>query len=87
MIGFIGHFDTARDYTLQFIVKTHTLTSVHSQFIVKTHTLTSVHSLIFTAVARWRLPTADVSLPLGSRTIHGLSFLQQQLTTTEPHQF
>jgi hypothetical protein len=40
VIGFIEHFDTARDYTLQF-----TITHTH------THTHTSVHSHIFTVVA------------------------------------
>jgi hypothetical protein len=36
MIGFIGLFDIARDYTLQHII---------------THTHTSVHAHVFTAVA------------------------------------
>jgi hypothetical protein len=40
MIRFIGLFDTARDYTLQFTV-THT----------HTHTHTNVHSHIFTTAA------------------------------------
>jgi hypothetical protein len=39
MTGFIGLFDTARNYTLQFAVK-HT----------HTHTHTNVHSHVFTAV-------------------------------------
>jgi hypothetical protein len=32
------------------------------------HTHTSVHSNVFTIVAWWRLPNADVTLPLGSRS-------------------
>jgi hypothetical protein len=39
VLGLIGLFDTAHDYTLQLIV-THT------------HTHTSVHSHVFTAIAR-----------------------------------
>jgi hypothetical protein len=58
--GFIGLFDTARDYTLQFT-------------ITYTHTYTSVHSY---AVARYRLPTADVPLPPD---------LSYQLLTTTAH--
>jgi hypothetical protein len=48
MTEFIGLFDTARDYTLQFTI---------------THA--SVHSLVFSAVAWYQLPTADVPLPPG----------------------
>jgi hypothetical protein len=66
MTGFIGLFDTVREYTLQFTMAT----------------ITSVHNNVFTAVACYRLPTADVSLPLGSRNVPGLSY--QLLTTTEP---
>jgi hypothetical protein len=54
MTRFIAHFDSARDYTLQFTV-THSHTSVYSQF--------------FTAVAWYRLTTADIPLSLGSRTV------------------
>jgi hypothetical protein len=50
MIGFIGLFDTAREYTLHCaIVHTSTLTNVRSQF--------------FTAVACYRPLTADVPVP------------------------
>jgi hypothetical protein len=37
-----------------------------------TYKHTSVHSHVFTAVAWYRLPTADVPLPLVSRTVHSL---------------
>jgi hypothetical protein len=59
MTRFIAHFDTARDYTLQFTI---------------THTHTSVHSHVFTADARQQLPTAAVALPLDSRTVPGRSY-------------
>jgi hypothetical protein len=36
MTRFVAHFDTARDYTLQFTI---------------THIYTSVHSHVFTAIA------------------------------------
>jgi hypothetical protein len=64
MTRFIAHFDTARDYTLQFTI---------------THT--NVHSNVFIVVAWQRLPTTDLPLPLGSRTLAGLSY--QLLTATE----
>jgi hypothetical protein len=35
MIGFIGLFDTARDYTLQFTI-THTHTHTHTHTLVST---------------------------------------------------
>jgi hypothetical protein len=70
MIGFIGLFDTARDYTLQFT-------------IIHTHTHTQVSAVRASlAVARQRFPTADVPLPIGSRTIPGLSY---QLLTATAH--
>jgi hypothetical protein len=59
MIGFIGLFDAARGYTLQYTV---------------THTHTSAHSHVFTAVAWQRLSTADFPLPQGSRTVPGHSY-------------
>jgi hypothetical protein len=46
------------------------------------HTYTSVHNHIFTVVASQRLSSADVPLPLGSRTVTGLSY---QLLTTTAH--
>jgi hypothetical protein len=52
--GFIGHFDTARDYTVQFTI---------------THTNTSVHNYLFTAVVWSRLPTEEVPLAVGFRTV------------------
>jgi hypothetical protein len=64
---FTAHFDTASDYALRLIM---------------THTYTSVHSDVSTAVARYRRPTADVPLPLGSRTVHDLSY---QLLTATAH--
>jgi hypothetical protein len=60
--GFIGLFNTARDYTLQFSI-THT----------QTHTHASVHSHVFTSRCSVEASTADVPLPLGSRNIPGLS--------------
>jgi hypothetical protein len=74
MIGCIGLLDKARDCTLQFTV-THTHTHTH------THTLVSTVTSSL-AVARWRLLTADVPLPLGLRTIPGLS---SQLLTATAH--
>jgi hypothetical protein len=53
---FIAYFGPAHDYVL-------------FKFHCYTHTHTSVHSHVFKAVASQRLPTADVPLPLGSRTI------------------
>jgi hypothetical protein len=44
------------------------------------HTHTSVHIQVFTAVVWQRLPTADVPLTLGSRTVTGLTY--QLLTAT-----
>jgi hypothetical protein len=64
---FIAHFDTAHDYTLQFTV---------------THTHTSVHSHVFTAIAWWWLPMADVPLPVDFRNVPGLSY---QLLTATTH--
>jgi hypothetical protein len=58
MIGFIGLFNTARGYTLQFTVTGLLVPTVTSSL----------------TVARWRLPTADVPLPPGSRTISDLSY-------------
>jgi hypothetical protein len=58
MIGFTGLFDTARDYMLQFTI---------------THTGTSVHSDVFTISCSVVATTADVPLPLCSRTLPGLS--------------
>jgi hypothetical protein len=60
MIGFSGLFNTVRDYTLQFTV-THTHTPVFT-----------VTSLL--AVVWYRLPKAEVPLPLVSRTVPGLSY-------------
>jgi hypothetical protein len=54
MIGFIGLFDTARDYILQFII---------------TNTHISFHSHVFINRCSVAVPTADVPLPLASRTI------------------
>jgi hypothetical protein len=51
-------------------------------------TVTTAHiksSQSFLVVARQRLPTVDVPLPLGSWTMPGLSY--QLLTVTEPQQF
>jgi hypothetical protein len=45
-----------------------------------THTYTSVHSHVFSAAAWERLPTTNVPLPLGSRTVLGLGY--QLLTAT-----
>jgi hypothetical protein len=42
---------------------------LHFAYHCYTHTHTSVYSHVFIAVASYRLPTADVHLPLGSRTI------------------
>jgi hypothetical protein len=50
-----------------------------TQFTV-THT--SVHSHVFTAVALYWLPTAEVPLLLGSWTVPGLSY---QLLTATAH--
>jgi hypothetical protein len=43
-------------------------------YISLLHTHTSIHNHSFTAVACSRLPTADVPLPLGSRTVPSLSY-------------
>jgi hypothetical protein len=59
VIGFIGPFDTARDYTLQFSI---------------THT--SVYSHIFTSRCSVTASTADVTLPVDSRIVPGLSYQQ-----------
>jgi hypothetical protein len=58
-------------------------------FTVRCYTHTSVHSHVFTAVAWYRLPTADIRLSLGSRTVPDLSYqlLKQHLTTTATQQF
>jgi hypothetical protein len=71
MLGFIGLFDAALDSTLQFTI-THTHTHTH------THTLVSGH--VFTSRSSVALPTVDVPLPLGSRTIPGLSYGNSRLT-------
>jgi hypothetical protein len=47
------------------------VTTVYSSLL---HTHTSVHTHVFTAVAWQRLPYVDVPLPLGSRTVRGLSY-------------
>jgi hypothetical protein len=61
MIRFIGPFDTAGDYTLQFTTtRTHTYTHI------------SVHSHVFASLYLVAAPNADVYLPLGSRTIPDL---------------
>jgi hypothetical protein len=50
----------------------HRVATIYSSLL---HTQTSVHSHVFTAVAWHRLPTtADVLLPLGSRTGPGFSY-------------
>jgi hypothetical protein len=64
-LGFIVPFDISRDYTQQLTI---------------THTHASVHSHVFIGVAWYRLPKTVVSLPLGSRTVPGLS--SQFLTPT-----
>jgi hypothetical protein len=69
MIGFIGLFDIARDYTLQFS-------------IIHTHTHTSVHSHIFTSRYSVAASTADIPFPLRSRTIHSINY---QLLTATAH--
>jgi hypothetical protein len=69
IIGFIEHFDTGRDYIVKFTI-THTLAH------------TSVHSHVFTAVAWLLLPTAEFSLPQGSRTVPDLNY---KLLTATAH--
>jgi hypothetical protein len=69
MMGFIGLFDTIRDYTVQFTAYARTLTH------------TSVHSHIFTSRYLVAASTADVPLSLSSLTDYGLSY--QILTATE----
>jgi hypothetical protein len=46
------------------------------------YTHISVHSHVFIAVVWQRLPTVDVTLPLGSQTVPALSY---QLLTATPH--
>jgi hypothetical protein len=58
MTGFIEHFDTAHDYTLQLTI-THTLVSTVTRSLV---------------VASQRLPAVDVPLPLCSRTVPDLRY-------------
>jgi hypothetical protein len=43
MKGFIGLFDTARDYTLQFTI-THTQTSVHSHVFTSRYSVAASNS-------------------------------------------
>jgi hypothetical protein len=59
MISFITHFDTSRDYTLQFTI---------------THTYTNVHNHVFTVVAWYWLSSVDVLLHMGYRTVPDLSY-------------
>jgi hypothetical protein len=74
LIGFIAHFDTARDYTLQFTIR-HTHISVHS------NVFTSL--CLVTASNGRRSPSSGfLSYPCASAS----SFSQQQLTRTEPLQ-
>jgi hypothetical protein len=77
MIGFIGHFDTARDYIVQLTV-THTHTYTH------THTHTHVSTVTFSlAGTGWRLPMADVPFPLWGPELYpasAITFQQKQLT-------
>jgi hypothetical protein len=68
MTEFVGLFDTERDYILQL-----TITQTHMHTLVST-----VKSSL--AVSWYRLSTADVPFPLGSRTIPSLIY--QLLTTT-----
>jgi hypothetical protein len=58
MTGFIGLFDTARDYTLQ-------ITITHTQV----PTVTSLLLLFGSGFHQRTIP-----LPLSSQTVHGLSF-------------
>jgi hypothetical protein len=58
MTGFIGLFDTARDYTLQYTVNTHT----------------SVHSHVFTSRCSVAASNDWNSLFVGSRTVPGLIY-------------
>jgi hypothetical protein len=66
MTGFIALFITARDYILHFTITPTLVSKVTSSL----------------AVAWQRLPTADVPLILGSRTILSLSY---QLLTATAH--
>jgi hypothetical protein len=72
MTGFIGLFDTARDYTLQFTI-THTHAHTH------THTHTGVHSHIFISRFLVAASKVDVLFPRGSPKVPNLSY--QFLTT------
>jgi hypothetical protein len=58
----------------------------YSAWLQLQFTITHTHTVVFTVtssliVARYRLLTADVPFPLGSRTIHGLSY--ELLTATD----
>jgi type III secretory pathway component EscS len=66
MIEFIGLLDTARDYTLPFTI---------------TYTLLSIVTSLLAVTRQW-LSTADVPLPLRSRTILNLKY---HLLTTRAH--
>jgi hypothetical protein len=55
---------------------------LHFTFCYYTHAHTSVHCHVFTAISLQLLPTADVPLPLGSRTVPDLSY---QLLTATAH--
>jgi hypothetical protein len=74
MIGFIELFDTASDYTSQFII-THTYSSVHS------HVFTS--RCLVAASNSGRSPFSGFPIIPASAT----SFSHQQLTRTEPQHF
>jgi hypothetical protein len=62
----------------------HTHTHTHAHAHAHAHTHTSVHIHIFTAVVWQRFPTADVPIPLGSKTALGLSF---QLLPATAHNY